>query len=202
MTEHKRRLVILYPLDPRGAKVGGIETHIRTLLHHFPADFSILLVGTDERGDLPLGRPTRIDMGHGRQIDFLPILHFPEEAARHTARRLRDSIMLRYALALIRHFFTIRRHSRGPLVSVDSQRFEFALYPKLALGLPAIQMVHGYGNRRNMDSLTRHVWFLYRTFEALSFRTAERIVCVNTQTIARIERDFPRCRAKTRFLTV
>lgn len=202
MTEPKRRLVILYPLDPRGTKVGGIETHVRTLLRHYPADFSILLVGADERGDLPLGRITPVDMGGDRRIDFLPVLHFPEEAARHTARRLRESIMLRYALALIRYYFTIRRHSRGARVSVDGQRFEFALYPVLALGLPSIQVVHGYGNRRNMDSLTRHVWFLYRAFEALSFRASSRIVCVNTETIARIERDYPRFRAKTRFLTV
>ena len=67
----KYRLCVFYPLDPRGAKIGGIETHVRLILSHFPEDFAVTLVGVDEIGDRTLGvaAPLVID---GRQIDFLP----------------------------------------------------------------------------------------------------------------------------------
>ena len=50
------RLTMLHPIDPRGSKVGGIETHVRLMYERQPADFSVLLVGIDERGDLELGK--------------------------------------------------------------------------------------------------------------------------------------------------
>ena len=63
------RLLLMYTMDPRGAKVGGIETHIRQILRHHPEDFSVLFVGTDERGDCKIGEVQRLSLG-GRSDDF------------------------------------------------------------------------------------------------------------------------------------
>ncbi|MBE7220596.1 MAG: WecB/TagA/CpsF family glycosyltransferase, partial [Caulobacteraceae bacterium] len=49
------RLCLMHPMDPRGAKLGGIETHVRQVLARHPQDFSMLFVGVDEIGDRPLG---------------------------------------------------------------------------------------------------------------------------------------------------
>ena len=63
-------------MDPRGAKVGGMETHVRQLLMRHPADMSVLMVGIDERGDLELGKISKVTF-QGREFDFVPILRAP-----------------------------------------------------------------------------------------------------------------------------
>ena len=68
------RLCLMHPMDPRGRKLGGIETHVRMILSRHPADFSVLFVGVDEFGDCPLGEVSRIAVG-GRSVDFLPVAH-------------------------------------------------------------------------------------------------------------------------------
>jgi hypothetical protein len=41
-------LVTIHPFDPWGSKIGGIETAIRTMLQHAPADCVLSLVGVTE----------------------------------------------------------------------------------------------------------------------------------------------------------
>ena len=43
------KLIIVHPMDPRGVKVGGIETHVRQILRHAPASSDVLLIGVDDR---------------------------------------------------------------------------------------------------------------------------------------------------------
>jgi len=102
------RLTLLHPIDPRGSKVGGIETHVRLMYERRPADFSVLLVGIDERGDLELGKPVRLPAGDGT-IDFLPVAHIPDAEIHSAAKRLHQSVTLRFALGALRHLGTIRR---------------------------------------------------------------------------------------------
>ena len=40
----KQQLILIHPIDPRGEKVGGIETHIRLILQRYPDDFSVLYI--------------------------------------------------------------------------------------------------------------------------------------------------------------
>ena len=67
------RLISIHPMDPRGAKVGGMETHVRQLLSRYPADMTLMMVGIVEKGALELGRVAAIKFG-GREIQFVPIL--------------------------------------------------------------------------------------------------------------------------------
>ena len=76
MTPYK--LVLFHPMDPRGRKLGGIETHLRLLVAAHPRDFSLLFVGIDEIGDRSIGEVTRIDF-EGRGVDFLPVLRADQE---------------------------------------------------------------------------------------------------------------------------
>jgi hypothetical protein len=64
-------LVVFHPMDPRGAKLGGIETHVRLLLAAHPEDFLLVFVGIDEIGDRVIGELAEIDF-EGRSIGFLP----------------------------------------------------------------------------------------------------------------------------------
>ncbi|WP_237152771.1 glycosyltransferase [Oryzibacter oryziterrae] len=195
------RLTLLHPIDPRGAKVGGIETHVRLMLNRHPEDFSVLMVGMDERGDLEIGKVIKLDVG-GRTIDFLPVVHIPDDNIHSAAKKLTQSVTLRFALGALRHFLTIRRLSRGETASTEIERFEFAMLAK-ALGHPVVQLVHGEGSKGDkMDSLIKRFWWIHRLNEELALRLADRVVAVNPNIIARYEREMPKIAAKAEMLTV
>lgn len=197
----KHRLCLIHPLDPRGAKVGGIETHVRLMLSRHPADVDLLFVGMDERGDLPLGTVQRLDID-GRAIDFLPVVHIPDDTIHSAARRLTQSVTLRFALGVLRHLGTVRRLARAPRASTEIERFELALLAR-AIGNPVVQIVHGEGSRKDrMDSLIKRYWWLHRLNEAIALRLADRVVGVNENIIRRYEAEMPDVAAKAEFMTV
>lgn len=133
-------LVVFATFDPRGLKIGGIETHTRHILRHFPAGSDLLLVGLDEAGDLRPGRVIDLSF-EGRAIRFLPLAHIPVEASGVAAQRLAGSTTLRFVLAGLRHIGALRRELRGRRASADLPRVEFAPLARLA-GLPYLVTVH------------------------------------------------------------
>ena len=195
------RLLLMYTMDPRGAKVGGIETHIRQILRHHPEDFSVLFVGTDERGDCEIGKVQRLSIG-GRSFDFLPVARIEPEAVNRAAKRLTQSTTLRYVLGALRHLGAIRRALGPGPATADLHRFEFAPIARL-LGLPAIQMIHGEGSKKDrMDSLIKTYWYIHSSGERLALRLARGIYCVNPAIVERLKAEFPHAYPKAELLSV
>ena len=195
------RLIVVYQMDPRGQKVGGIETHVRTLLARRPADFEVALVGVDATGDLPLGKPVAIEMG-GRPVTFLPVLHYSDDKARAAARRLTQSLSLQFAAGLLRHLGAIRRLAGQGPVSFELQRNEAAFLPAM-LRRPSVLVVHNeYKLSNSTDSLVSAYWRLYRAGEAFAIRRADHIVCVNQAIRDQIARDYPRDVTKSEVMSV
>ena len=185
------RICLMHPMDPRGSKLGGIETHIRLILRKHPGDFSILFVGVDELGDCTPGVIKRLDVD-GRSIDFFPVCHIPASDINLPGRSILRSTTFRYAAGALRYIAALRKALKGTRASADLQRFEFALLPKL-LNLPHVQMVHGEGAKDDkMDSLIKAWWFIHRANERLALALASRILCVNSNIIARMKREFPK----------
>lgn len=197
----RHRLVVVYQMDPRGEKVGGIETHVRTLVAHAAPDFEIALVGVDAAGDLPLGVPAAIEVGD-RRLTFLPVLHYRDDKARIAARSLTQSLSLQFALGVARHLRAIRRLAgKGP-VSLELQRNEVAFLPAV-LRRPSVLVVHNEYKRSNAtDSLVSAYWRLYRAGEALAIRRADHIICVNGAIRDQIARDYPRAAARCEVMSV
>lgn len=195
------RITILHPIDPRGAKVGGIETHVRLMLSRHPDSVSVLLVGVDERGDLEIGKTVVLDID-GKKVDFLPVVHIPDEAINVVAKRLTQSVTLRFTLGVMRHLLTIRRLARGNTASTEIERFELAI-PARLIGHKVVQIVHGEGSKGDkMDSLISRYWWLHQLNETIALRLASRVVGVNPNIIARYEREMPKIAAKAEFMTV
>ena len=195
------RLCLMHPMDPRGSKLGGIETHVRQVLARHPDDFSILFVGVDEFGDCRLGRVKRIEIG-GRTADFLPVAHIDQARINLPGKRLLQSTTLRFAAGIARHFMAVRRAIGPGPATADLQRFEFAGLARL-LGLPAVQMVHGEGAKdQTMDSLIKRFWFIHRANEWLALTLARRIHCVNGNIIRRLETVQPAVVPKAEVMTV
>jgi glycosyltransferase involved in cell wall biosynthesis len=197
----RQQLILIHPIDPRGEKVGGIETHLRLLLQRHPEDFAVLLVGVDGIGDLVPGRLVELELG-GRRIEFLPVMRYLDEAAKHAAKKLTQSLTFRFTLALWQHLPLVYRLARRLPSSADLQRFEFATYAQ-ALRLPVVQVVHGEGRKdQKMDSLIRKYWMIQSANERIALSLADRILCVNPNIKKRLDQEFPRQSGKAEVMTV
>src|ERR1700681_1442861 len=75
------QICLIHPFDPRGEKVGGLETYIRDFIAFHPADTDLLFIGVDSAGDLKLGEIHRLTF-RGRTFDFLPILRYSDRQER------------------------------------------------------------------------------------------------------------------------
>ncbi|MCA0399968.1 MAG: glycosyltransferase [Proteobacteria bacterium] len=183
-------LVVFATLDPRGNKIGGIETHIRHILRNHPKEVDLLLVGIDEAGDLETGKVHPMDFD-GRAISFFPLACVPAAEARVSASRLTKSTTLRFVLGGLRHLGALRHLIRGREASVDLPRVEFALLPWL-LGIPYILGIHAdLGKVGATDSLLKRYGLLKRASEAFALRKAAHVFAVNPDITAALLREYP-----------
>jgi glycosyltransferase involved in cell wall biosynthesis len=189
------QICLLHPFDPRGQKVGGLETYIRDFITFHPDNTDILFVGVDSIGDLALGEVHRITF-RGRTFDFLPILRYSDAQAREAARSIRSSLTGQFFVALLRHFGQIARLVRTRRCSIDLRRVEFSWLPAI-LRLPFVQMLHGEGAPKlQMDSLLRKYSFVHNTGERFAVTMSEKFLCVNPFITERMQKTYPRSKEK------
>lgn len=184
------RLSVIHSFDPRGTKVGGLETFVRDMIAHLPDDFRFLMIGVDASGKLELGKKVTQEF-RGKTFEFLPILHYPDDKAREAARRIRDSINFQFMQALIRHLPVVRSVLKEAPTSVDLQRVEYAAIVK-ALGVPFTQMLHGEGAPKlQMDSLLKSYRYVHNLNEWLAVKAADKFLCVNPIITERMRKTYP-----------
>jgi glycosyltransferase involved in cell wall biosynthesis len=189
------QICLIHPFDPRGEKVGGLETYIRDFITFHPADTDLLFIGVDSAGDLKLGQIHRLSF-RGRTFDFLPILHYSDLRAREAARSIRTSLTGQFFMALLRHFGVVARLIRSRRCSIDLRRVEFSWLPAL-LRLPFVQMLHGEGvPKLQMDSLLQKYAFVHHAGERFAVATSAKFLCVNPFITERLQRTYPRRKDK------
>lgn len=189
------RLCVIHSFDPRGAKVGGLETFIRDMLAFAPDDFSFLMIGVDAVGDRKLGQVSK-QIFRGKSYDFLPVLHFADDRAREAAKSIGDSINFQFMKGLIRHLPVVRRTLKEQPTSVDLQRVEFATLVR-GLGVPFVQMLHGEGAPKlKMDSLLQSYRYVHNINEKLAVMACDKFLCVNPIITERIRSTYPRSARK------
>lgn len=189
------QICLLHPFDPRGSKVGGLETYIRDFITFHPADTDLLFIGVDSTGDLKLGEIHRLTF-RGRSFDFLPILHYSDIQAREAAQTIRASLTGQFFVALLRYFAPIAKIIRRRKCSIDLRRVEFSWLPTL-LRLPFVQMLHGEGApKMQMDSLLRKYAFVHNVGERFAVAMSERFLCVNPFITERLQKTYPHRRKK------
>jgi glycosyltransferase involved in cell wall biosynthesis len=187
----QHRLCVIHSFDPRGAKVGGLETFIRDMIAFLPEDFSFLMIGVDALGDLEIGKVTTVEF-RGRSFEFLPVLRFSDAQAREAATIVRQSLTFQFMQGLLRHLPVVRRKLKERPTSVDLQRVEFAPLVK-SLGIPFVQMLHGEGAPPlKMDSLLKNYRFVHNVNERLAVLCADKFLCVNPIITERIRKTYPR----------
>jgi glycosyltransferase involved in cell wall biosynthesis len=201
MKDAPYRICLFHPMDARGSKLGGIETHVRLILSEHPADFRILFIGLDEKGDCRLGQKIELDIA-GRRIDFIPVGNISGETINLASKTIAGSTTLHYLLGVLRYLHRIRAEIGQNPASADLQRYEFALIPKL-LNIPSILMVHNEGRKEDaMDSLLKRYWFIQNVNEWTAMRAANHIFGVNPNIAKRINVVYPFAASKTEVLSV
>jgi glycosyltransferase involved in cell wall biosynthesis len=189
------QICLIHPFDPRGQKVGGLETYIRDFITFHPDDTDLLFIGVDSAGDLNLGEIHKLTF-RGRTFDFLPILHYSDQQAREAARSIRTSLTGQFFMALLRHFGIIAKLIRARRCSIDLRRVEFSWLPAV-LRLPFIQMLHGEGvPKLQMDSLLRRYSFVHNAGERFAMATSAKFLCVNPYITERLQKTYPRQKEK------
>ena len=193
--QRRYQICLIHPFDPRGEKVGGLETYIRDFITFHPADTDLLFVGIDSKGDLKLGDVHRLAF-RGRTFDFFPILHYSDLQAREAARNIRSSLTGQFFLALLRHFGPLSRLIRSRRCTIDLRRVEFSWLP-VVLRLPFVQMLHGEGAPKfRMDSLLGKYSFVHNTDQRIAVSTSTKFLCVNPLITERLQRAYPRQKDK------
>ncbi|AUW59849.1 glycosyl transferase [Sphingobium sp. SCG-1] len=183
-------VALIHPFDPRGGKVGGIETFVRDYITYHPDDMNLLLIGVDGFGDLELGKVTQISF-RGRTISFFPVMKLPETETNVYARKLSDAVTMRFTLACLRNYFALRSILRKGGYSIDLRRIELAPLGA-AFGVPSVQMLHdGMVKGKQMSSLLKRFWWIKDLSERFSLSRAYSFYCVNDDLSARLKTTYP-----------
>jgi glycosyltransferase involved in cell wall biosynthesis len=194
-SQPRYQICLIHPFDPRGEKVGGLETYIRDFITFHPEDTDLLFIGVDAKGDLKLGELHRLTF-RGRTFDFLPILHYSDLQAREAARSIRASLTGQFFLALLRYFGPISRLIRSRRCTIDLRRVEYSWLPVINR-LPFVQMLHGEGvPKLQMDSLLRKYWFVHNAGERFAVARSAKFLCVNPFITERLQKTYPHQKAK------
>lgn len=190
VSARRYQICLIHPFDPRGQKVGGLETYLRDFITFHPSDTDVLFIGVDSIGDLDLGKLHRITF-RGRQFDFMPILRYSDAAAREAASTIRGSLTGQFFAALLRNFRPVASEIRKRRCSIDLRRVEFSWLPVI-LRLPFVQMLHGEGvPKLRMDSLLKKYSFVHHAGERFAVATSEKFLCVNPHITDRMRATYP-----------
>ncbi len=179
----RHRLCLVHPLDPRTAPTDVVSARIGAILARRPDDFTLLVVGVDDRGDLEPGVVVELEAA-GRVYDFMPVA------------RGRDA--RRFGAGILRRLSRIRAAARAPLSSVAVHAFGWAALARL-VGRPLVLVVHR-DPRRGVVAGRVSAFAALR--ERLGLAAADRIVACDGDFVRRCRRDDPVAAAKIEQLTL
>lgn len=145
MTAPPRINVALFnSADPRGLKVGGIETYTRDYIQFHPADMDLLFVGPDEIGDLRQDEINHVTF-RGRSFKFLPISRL-ESSVNKYPDKITSSETFQFLKLMWKKRALLGKILREGKYSVEIRRVEYAPF-FFYLRVPFVQMLHVWGDK-------------------------------------------------------
>lgn len=200
MTPAKRyKVALVNSADPRGAKIGGIETYIRDYIFYHPEDMDLLFIGADEIGDMPIGQIADAEF-RGRRFKFLALYRLEDAVNKYTGT-VTQSETFQFAKRLVKQWGALRRVLRAGRYSIEVRRPEYAPIFFL-MGVPVIQMIHVWGGKDKQQSgvLARYGWIRHLS-EFLSAAIVKKFYSVNNDLTEMFKRRYPMFRKKFDTLT-
>jgi len=102
MNTAKVKPLIIYPMDPLGEKIGGIETFLKGFIKYAPEDFAIEWIGvTSDRKKRPVGIWQELSF-EGKKFKFFPSLYVKDENV-----RTKIPLSLKFTISLFQHCFPL-----------------------------------------------------------------------------------------------
>lgn len=170
------KVSIVYPLNPMGLRVGGIETFMKGFIKYAPQDFDISFVGiTSDPVNRPVRQQTVLKYGD-KQFKFFPLFLEKDEN-----RKTVIPLSLRFAIALLRP---------GLMFKPDVFLFNRIEPILMFLGRkePKVAFIHNDIEKQVVHGQSEVLWSrlpgLYCWFEGLIFKACDTICTVNTRTLA------------------
>ena len=196
------RIISLHPFDPRGCKVGGIETHVRNTIKFIPDDIEMVIVGVDETNDLELGKIVTLENEFGKKFKFLPILNTKKVDINKPAKKIFQSLTLNFFFALFKFGSVIKALSKERESSIEIQRYEFSWFCRF-YKLRHVLITHGDADpNQKLDSILGKMWFIHRFNEARAVKAANCIISVSSEQAKRLQVDFPTRKNDIHYMTV
>lgn len=182
------RVALFNSADPRGLKVGGIETYTRDYIQFHPQDMDLLFVGPDEIGDLVLDEINQIEF-RGRKIKFLPLCRVAD-STNVAPETITQSETFRFFKLFWRKRALLRRILRDGGYSAEIRRVEYA--PILWwIGVPFFAMVHIWGDTAQpMSGLIGKRPRIRALTEYIGAALCQKFYSVNAQMTARYRRKY------------
>ena len=98
MVSYRNVVLIIFPMDPFGTKIGGIKTCIKNIIQYSPDNLKIELIGiSSDKKRFNTGKWHKVNIGK-KEIDFLPVLHITNENSRS-----RIPLAFYFIIALLRY---------------------------------------------------------------------------------------------------
>ncbi len=177
------RCIFVYPTDPRGKKVSGIETFLKGFIRYSPEDFILCFLGINFCGKAEKTKRWLRTEYRGREFDFYPL--FTE---RNENVRSKIPLSLRFSAALLRARMSF---DDGVLLF---NRIEPAI-AFLKSRLPKIGFVHNDIRRQMTRGESEVLWSkfpaLYYFFEKYIFPRFDHIFTDNTKALNFYRRRYP-----------
>jgi glycosyltransferase involved in cell wall biosynthesis len=186
-----KKLTFIYPFDPMGPKVGGVETFIRGFIKYAPEDLKIQHIGvTSSLSERPLNvwQPLRIG---NKEFDFHPILFERNENSKTII-----PLSLRFTIRLSKLRTDI---SKSVLIFNRPEpclAFIFSKHRKIGLVHNDVQKQLMKGS----DSFWRHLPWIYSFAERRILASLDYIYTVNMRTLALYKQKYPAISNKVSFL--
>jgi glycosyltransferase involved in cell wall biosynthesis len=172
--------------DPRGLKIGGIETYTRDYIEFHPDDMNLIFVGPDEIGDLRQDEINEVAF-RGRRIRFLAVGRL-DDSVNKAPDSLASSETFQFARTLMRK----RRLLKAALKdhSAEVRRVEYA--PILwSIGVPVFTMVHVWGDAsKPMSGIIGRYPVLRTAAEYLAAAVSRKFYSVNADMTAMYARRY------------
>jgi glycosyltransferase involved in cell wall biosynthesis len=196
------QIISLHPFDPRGKKVGGIETHVRHTIKFKPDNINLIVVGVDESNELELGKVIELENEFGKRYQFLPILNTAKVDINKPAKKILDSLTLNFFIALFKFGKVIKALSQGVDTTIESQRYEFSWFCRF-FQLKYVQLTHGDADpNKKIDSMLSKMWFVHYFNEARAVNAAKTIISVSSEQAKRLQKEFPKRANDIHYMTV
>ena len=178
------KLLIIYPTDPLGPKVGGGETFLKGFIKNAPEDFDIELIGTSsDCKNRPPKKWITLKLGN-REFNFLPLSFEKDENKRTTI-----PLSLRFTLAL-----------KLSQVDVSNKVLFFnKIEPAILFrktNYPKIIIIHNDIQKQIVSEKSEVLWskfpWLYFIFENLIITSMDHVYTVSNNTLEFYQSKYPR----------